>query len=188
MASASAAIEYEEFLKDGDPDFAWSHARRRMGRDLAQLHVRHHRQSQRRGLSPSRRAICSRWAMCSPATWAQHPVYLWTLPMFHCNGWCFPWTLSIVAGTHVCLRWVRAGAMYDAIAEHKVTHLCGAPIVMSTLLNAPENERKPLAACGQFIDRRRAAAGIRARRHEGRGLQRHACLRPDRSLWPGDRE
>ena len=71
----------------------------------------------------------------------QHPVYLWTLPMFHCNGWCFPWTVSIVAGTHVCLRAVRAKAMYDAIAEHKVTHLCGAPIVMSALLNARRPSR-----------------------------------------------
>jgi fatty-acyl-CoA synthase len=74
----------------------------------------------------------------------QHPVYLWTLPMFHCNGWCFPWTVSIVAGTHVCLRAVRAAAMFDAIATHKVTHLCGAPIVMSTLLGASEAEKKPL--------------------------------------------
>ncbi|TDH35877.1 acyl-CoA synthetase [Pseudohoeflea suaedae] len=72
----------------------------------------------------------------------RHPVYLWTLPMFHCNGWCFPWTLAVVAGTHVCLRWVRAKAMYDAIADHGVTHLCGAPIVMSTLLNAPEAEKR----------------------------------------------
>jgi fatty-acyl-CoA synthase len=70
------------------------------------------------------------------------PVYLWTLPMFHCNGWCFPWTLSIVAGTHVCLRYVRAKAMYDAIADHGVTHLCGAPIVMATLLNAPDDEKR----------------------------------------------
>ena len=78
------------------------------------------------------------------------PVYLWTLPMFHCNGWCFPWTISAVAGTHICLRAVRAKAMYDAIAEHKVTHLCGAPIVMSTLLNAPAEEKKPLPHVVQF--------------------------------------
>ena len=64
----------------------------------------------------------------------RHPVYLWTLPMFHCNGWCFPWTLAVQAGTHVCLRWVRAKAMFDAIADHGVTHLCGAPIVMSMLI------------------------------------------------------
>jgi fatty-acyl-CoA synthase len=82
---------------------------------------------------------------------ARHPVYLWTLPMFHCNGWCFPWTLSLVAGTHVCLRWVRAGMMFDAIAEHKVTHLCGAPIVMSTLLNATSSEKKPLPHTVQFV-------------------------------------
>jgi len=70
--------------------------------------------------------------------------------MFHCNGWCFTWTLSVVAGTHVCLRGVRAPAMYDAIATHKVTHLCGAPIVMSTLLNAPAQEKKPLPHVVQF--------------------------------------
>ena len=72
----------------------------------------------------------------------RHPVLLWTLPMFHCNGWCFPWSLSVQAGTHVCLRWVRAGAIYAALAEHGVTHLCGAPMVMSTLINATRSERK----------------------------------------------
>jgi fatty-acyl-CoA synthase len=72
----------------------------------------------------------------------RHPVYLWTLPMFHCNGWCFPWTLAVTGGTHVCLRWVRAKAMYDAIADHGVTHLCGAPIVMSTLINAPAADKR----------------------------------------------
>ena len=82
---------------------------------------------------------------------ARHPVYLWTLPMFHCNGWCFPWTLSVVAGTHVCLRWVRAKPMFDAIAEHKVTHLCGAPIVMSTLLNAVPEDKRPLPHRVQFV-------------------------------------
>ena len=81
----------------------------------------------------------------------KHPVYLWTLPMFHCNGWCFPWSISAVAGTHVCLRAVRAAAMFDAIANHNVTHLCGAPIVMSTLLNAPANEKKPLPHVVEFF-------------------------------------
>jgi fatty-acyl-CoA synthase len=81
----------------------------------------------------------------------KHPVYLWTLPMFHCNGWCFTWSISVVAGTHVCLRQVRAAAMYDAIATHKVTHLCGAPIVMSTLLNAPAAEKKPLPHMVEFF-------------------------------------
>ena len=74
----------------------------------------------------------------------KHPVYLWTLPMFHCNGWSFSWTIAVQAGTHVCLRWVRAEAIYAALAEHGVTHLCGAPIVMSTLLNTPAEARRPL--------------------------------------------
>jgi fatty-acyl-CoA synthase len=71
--------------------------------------------------------------------------------MFHCNGWCFPWTLSVVAGTHVCLRQVRAKAMYEAIAAHEVTHLCGAPIVMATLLNAPAGEKQPLPHRVEFF-------------------------------------
>ena len=95
--------------------------------------------------------ICWRSATSSPAPWRKHPVYLWTLPMFHCNGWCFPWSISVVAGTHVCLRAVRAPAMYEAIANHKVTHLCGAPIVMATLLNAPAAEKKPLPHVVEFF-------------------------------------
>ena len=82
---------------------------------------------------------------------AKHPVYLWTLPMFHCNGWCFPWSISAVAGTHLCLRYVRAKAVFDALADHKVTHLCGAPIVMATLINAPAEEKRPLPHVVQFF-------------------------------------
>jgi len=81
----------------------------------------------------------------------KHPVYLWTLPMFHCNGWCFTWSVSVTAGTHVCLRQVRAKAMYDAIADHGVTHLCGAPIVMATLINAPDEERRELPRVVDFF-------------------------------------
>jgi fatty-acyl-CoA synthase len=80
-----------------------------------------------------------------------HPVYLWTLPMFHCNGWCFPWSISVKAGTHVCLRQVRAKAMYDLIAEHNVTHLCGAPIVIAVLLGAREDERRLLSHRVRFF-------------------------------------
>ena len=80
-----------------------------------------------------------------------HPVYLWTLPMFHCNGWCFPWTLGVTGGTHVCLRSVRAKAIYDAIAEHGVTHLCGAPIVMATLLNAAESDKRAFLHPVRFV-------------------------------------
>ncbi len=86
---------------------------------------------------------------------AQHPVYLWTLPMFHCNGWCFPWTVTALAGTHVCLRRIEAGAIYRAIADHGVTHLCGAPIVMQMILGAGPEER---ASFGHQVKMMTAAA------------------------------
>jgi len=75
----------------------------------------------------------------------RHSVYLWTLPMFHCNGWCFPWTMAANAGTNVCLRRVEAGAIFDAIRRHRVTHYCGAPIVHSMLINAPESMKQGIA-------------------------------------------
>ncbi len=71
------------------------------------------------------------------------PVYLWTLPMFHCNGWCFPWTITLQAGVHVCLRKVSSETIFHAFAEHGVTHLCGAPIVMGMIVNAPDEVRRP---------------------------------------------
>ena len=79
-------------------------------------------------------------ALSNALSWhmGDHPVYLWTLPMFHCNGWCFPWTLAANAGVSVCLRQVRDDAVYKAMAEHRVTHFCGAPIVLNTLLAADE--------------------------------------------------
>ena len=83
-------------------------------------------------------------AVCNAATWTmpQFPRYLWTLPMFHCNGWCFPWTVAMQGGTHVCLRRVEAQAILDAIREHGVDHYCAAPIVHSLIYNAPEALRQ----------------------------------------------
>ena len=74
----------------------------------------------------------------------KHAVYLWTLPMFHCNGWCFPWSISVVGGTHICLREVRAEAIWRLLNQHKVTHLCGAPIVMSKIMDAAEEVKQTL--------------------------------------------
>ena len=143
-------IEYEDFLNDGDPDFAW-----RMPDDewdAITLNYTSGTTGDPKGVVYHHRgAYLLAVGNVLTCGMRQHAVYLWTLPMFHCNGWCFPWTVSIVAGTHVCLRWVRAPAMYDAIATHKVTHLCGAPIVMATLLNAPANEKKPLPHRVEFM-------------------------------------
>ena len=144
------SLEYEDFLKEGDPDFAWTMPDDEW--DAISLNYTSGTTGDPKGVVYHHRgAYLLAQGNVITCGMGKHPVYLWTLPMFHCNGWCFPWSISAVAGTHVCLRWVRAAAMYDAIASHKVTHLCGAPIVMSTLLNAPANEKKPLPHVVEFF-------------------------------------
>ena len=134
-------IDYEEFAASGDPGFRWSMPDDEW--DAISLNYTSGTTGNPKGVVYHHRgAALMAYANTIHAGMGRHPVYLWTLPMFHCNGWCFPWTLALQAGAHVCLRWVRAKAMYDAIADHEVTHLCGAPIVMSTLINArPEDKR-----------------------------------------------
>ena len=143
------SIEYEDFLREGDEDFAWLMPNDEW--DAISLNYTSGTTGDPKGVVYHHRGA-HLLALGNVITcgMGKHPVYLWTLPMFHCNGWCFPWTLSIVAGTHVCLRAVRAAPIFNAIADYKVTHLCGAPIVMSTLLNAPAHEKKPLPHLVQF--------------------------------------
>jgi fatty-acyl-CoA synthase len=143
-------IEYEAFVAGGDPDFAWAMPGDEW--DAISLNYTSGTTGDPKGVVYHHRgAYLLAIGNVLTCAMGRHPVYLWTLPMFHCNGWCFPWSLSVVAGTHVCLRAVRAPAMYDAIATHKVTHLCGAPIVMATLLNASAAEKKPLPHIVEFI-------------------------------------
>jgi fatty-acyl-CoA synthase len=134
-------LDYEDFIAGGDPDYPWE-----MPSDewnAISLNYTSGTTGNPKGVVYHHRgAALMCYANTVATSMGPHPVYLWTLPMFHCNGWCFPWSLSVVAGTHVCLRSVRAKPMYDAIADHKVTHLSGAPFVMSALLNAAENERR----------------------------------------------
>ena len=149
-AEPLSATGYEALLAKGDPGFAW-----RMPEDEWQslsLNYTSGTTGNPKGVVYSHRgAALMCYSNALTANLGKHPVYLWTLPMFHCNGWCFPWTIAAVIGTHVCLRWVRAKAMFDAIADHKVTHLCGAPIVMSTLLNATVEEKRPLPNKVEFV-------------------------------------
>ena len=130
------AIEYEVFLAEGDPGFpitlppdewdaiALNYTSGTTGNPKGVVY--HHR-----GAYLNAIGNVMAWGL------APHPIYLWTLPMFHCNGWCFPWTITALAGTHVCLRRVEVNAVLSSIAREGVTHMCGAPIVVNMLLNAP---------------------------------------------------
>jgi fatty-acyl-CoA synthase len=141
---ALSADDYEAFVSKGDPDFDWRWPEDEW--EAISLNYTSGTTGNPKGVVYHHRGAA---LMCYANTistgMTRFPVYLWTLPMFHCNGWCFPWSVTLAQGTHVCLRWVRAKAMYDAIVEHKVTHISGAPIVMATLLNAAPDEKRPIS-------------------------------------------
>ena len=137
------AVDYEALLAEGDPGYVRTRPRDEW--EAIALNYTSGTTGNPKGVVYHHRgAYLLAQANVITGDMGRHPVYLWTLPMFHCNGWCFPWTLSVAVGTHVCLRQVRANAMYDLMAAHGVTHLCGAPIVMSALLNAAPHEKRPL--------------------------------------------
>ncbi len=141
---------YEEFIATGDPDYAWQYPADEWNAISLNYTsgttgnpkgvVFHHR-----GATLAAYGNATQWAM------GMHPRYLWTLPMFHCNGWCFPWTLALVAGTSVCLRRAAPKAIFDALADHEVTHLCGAPIIMQFIIGARPEERRPLPRTVEFM-------------------------------------
>ena len=146
----SGATEYESFLSQGDDNFEWLMPEDEW--DAISLNYTSGTTGNPKGVvSHHRGAYLLAQGNALIASINKHAVYLWTLPMFHCNGWCFPWTMSAIIGTHVCLRHVRPGPIWDAISKHKVTHLCGAPIVMSTILSVDKEERQLLENQVEFF-------------------------------------
>ncbi|WP_321447616.1 acyl-CoA synthetase [uncultured Cohaesibacter sp.] len=143
-------LSYENLVAEGNPDFIWPGVEDEW--DAISLNYTSGTAGDPKGVVYHHRgAYLMGYSNLITAELGKHPVYLWTLPMFHCNGWSFPWTLSLVGGTHICLRYVRAAQIFEAIETEQVTHLCGAPIVMSILLNAKEVEKRPLEREIHFI-------------------------------------
>jgi len=134
-------FQYEDFIATGAPDFCWQGPEEEW--DAISLNYTSGTTGDPKGVVYHHRGAYLN-AMANIVAWemAHHPVYLWTLPMFHCNGWCFPWTLAALAGTSICLRTVSAKTIYQAIDQYRVSHFCGAPIISSFLINATDQERK----------------------------------------------
>ena len=138
----ASSLDYEAFLAEGDPAFDWSLPGDEW-ESIALNYTSGTTGNPKGVLYHHRGAYLNAVGSAMEAGLGQHPVYLWTLPMFHCNGWCFPWAVAAMAGTNVCLRRVEGPAVFDAIARHGVTHLSGAPIVMGMLVNMPGAQPLP---------------------------------------------
>ena len=141
---------YEDFIASGDPDYRWDYPADEWNAISLNYTsgttgnpkgvVFHHR-----GATLAAYGNATQWPI------GVHPIYLWTLPMFHCNGWCFPWTLALVGGTSVCLRRISAKTIFDSLADHDVTHMCGAPIIMQFIIGATADERRSLKRKVEFM-------------------------------------
>ncbi len=136
-------VTYEDFLAEGDPAFDWSLPADEW--DAISLNYTSGTTGNPKGVVYHHRGAYL-LALGNILAWNMpvHATYLWTLPMFHCNGWCFPWTLAANGGTSVCARRVEPAAIFDAIADEGVTHFCGAPVVLNMVINAKPAERRPL--------------------------------------------
>jgi len=147
---SSAAIDYEAFLAKGDASFDWLMPEDEW--DAISINYTSGTTGNPKGVvSHHRGAYLLAQGNALTTSMSKHAVYLWTLPMFHCNGWAFPWTMSAIVGTHVCLRQVRPQPIWNALTEHNVTHLCGAPIVMSLLISSPDEKNRSLTRSVSFF-------------------------------------
>jgi fatty-acyl-CoA synthase len=141
---------YEEFIATGEPDYAWQYPADEW--NAISLNYTSGTTGNPKGVVFHHRgATLASYGNATQWPTGLHPIYLWTLPMFHCNGWCFPWTLALVAGTSVCLRRIGAKSIFDALVDHDVTHMCGAPIIMQFIIAAAPEERRALPRRVEFM-------------------------------------
>ena len=173
---------YEALLAAGAPDFAWpwpedewqavslNYTSGTTGRPKGVVY--HHRGAYLNALSNVLMNGFNR-----------ESVYLWTLPMFHCNGWTHTWAVTAAAGTHVCLRRLEPAEVFRLIVEERVTHMAGAPVVLGMLINAPESDKRRFDHTVEVTVGGSGAACASDCRHGGHGLQRHPFVRSDRGLW-----
>ena len=144
------SINYDDFLNEGDETFEWLMPEDEW--DAISINYTSGTTGDPKGVVTHHRgAYLLAQGNALTMSMPKHSVYLWTLPMFHCNGWCFPWTMSAISGTHVCLRQVRADKIWHSISEYKVTHLCGAPIVMSVIVDADDIDKRKINHSVQFL-------------------------------------
>ncbi|MBR0652387.1 acyl-CoA synthetase [Roseomonas terrae] len=149
-AETLGGVPYDALLAEGDASFAWPMPADEW--DAITLNYTSGTTGKPKGVVYHHRgAHLLAVGNVLSAEMVKHPTYLWTLPMFHCNGWCFPWTVTAQAGVHVCLRAVRGADMWRLMAEEGVTNMCGAPIVMATLLTTPEPDKRALSKQVKFI-------------------------------------
>jgi fatty-acyl-CoA synthase len=136
-------LEYEELLAEGDPESAWELPKDEW-QAMALCYTSGTTGNPKGVVYHHRGAYLN--AVSNALSWSMplNPVYLWTLPMFHCCGWCFPWTIAMQGGTNICLRRISAPNIYNALADEKVSHFCGAPIVLNFIVNASASEKRPL--------------------------------------------
>ncbi len=147
---SAETMDYDAFVSQGDPHFDWLMPLDEW--DAISINYTSGTTGDPKGVVYHHRgAYLLAQGNALTASMKKHSSYLWTLPMFHCNGWCFPWTMPAIAGIQVCLRQVRDEPIWQALAEHKVTHLCGAPIVMSLIISASDEIKRELNHTVEFF-------------------------------------
>ena len=184
-APSFGSVEYEDFIAAGDPTFAYAGPADEWD-SICLLYTSGTTGNPKGAVYSHRGAYLGALANALTFKLDHESRYLWTLPMFHCSGWTFTWAVTATGGTHVCLRKVEPRRIFDSIAEHRVTHMCGAPIVLNMLVHAPADAKRRPAAAHQGGDRRRRPARHRYRAHGGDGLRGAAPLRHHRELRPLD--